>query len=72
VSFNSIEAALAYDESLAAVQYIQNRYGMGDLLRVVQRIGEGESTESSLRQVLHTDYGQLERDVGAYVSGGRN
>ncbi len=61
-SFSSLsteEAALAYDESLFAAGYLYQRYGMPDLVRVLQRIGSGDSTESSLRYVLHTDYGDL-------------
>lgn len=68
-SLSSSEVALAYDESLAAVEYIRSRYGMSDLLHVVQRIGEGESAEASLRQVLHTDYGHLEEDLRASLTG---
>jgi hypothetical protein len=71
-SFNGSEAGIAYDESLAAAQFIRNRYGMSDLLQIVQRIGSGESPESSLRQVLHDDYGQLEAELRAYLLGGGN
>jgi hypothetical protein len=62
-SFSATEAALAYDESLAAVGYLYGHYGMPDLVRVLQRIGQGESAESSLRSVLHSDYGRLEEGL---------
>jgi tetratricopeptide (TPR) repeat protein len=70
-SFNATEAELAYDESLLAVSYIRERYGMSDLLRILQRIGQGESTESSLRQVLHDDYGQLETELRRNLMGAK-
>ncbi|MGA8151240.1 MAG: peptidase MA family metallohydrolase [Terriglobales bacterium] len=67
--FSPIEAALAYDESLAAVQYINETYGMSDLQSVLERLGEGSSTEAALRNVIHSDYGQLEAEVGKYLVG---
>jgi len=64
-SFSGTEAALAYDESLAAVQYIRDRYGMSDLLRILQRLGHGESTEAALRSTIHCDYRQLQDEIRA-------
>ena len=66
-SFNSMEATLAYDESLAVVEYLSNTYGMSDILRVLQRIGQGESAEAALRSTVHSDYRRLEDDVRAYL-----
>jgi hypothetical protein len=66
-SFNTIEAALAYDESLAAVNYIRNTYGMSDLLRILQRIGEGESAEAAMRATIHADYRQFEDELRLYL-----
>ena len=66
--FSGIEATLAYDESLAAVQYINDTYGMSDLRRVLERLGQGSSTEAALRATIHTDYGQLETEVGRYLT----
>jgi tetratricopeptide (TPR) repeat protein len=66
-SFNSVEAALAYDESLAVVEYLRNTYGMPDLLRVLQRIGQGESAEAALRATIHSDYQRLEDEVRVYL-----
>lgn len=61
------EATLAYDESLATVEYIRSTYGMSDVLRVLERIGRGESTESALRSTIHCDYRQLQSEVGAFL-----
>ena len=65
--FSPMEAALAYAESLAAVQYISDSYGMSDLQRILQRLGEGSSSEAALRSVIHSGYGQLETELGKYL-----
>ena len=66
-SFSGIEAALAYDESLAAAQYIRERYGMSDLLRILERLGHGEHTEAALRSTIHSDYRQLQDEIRAQL-----
>ena len=66
--FSGGEAYLAYAESLAAVSYINDSYGMGDIQRILQRLSEGSSTEAALRATIHSDYGQLESDVAKYLS----
>ena len=71
-SFNRIQAEIAYDESLAAVEFIRSRYGMYDVLQIVRRIGAGESTETSLRQVLHDNYGQFQEELRGYLATARN
>lgn len=66
--FSGLEAVLAYDESLAAAQYIQETYGMSDLQRILQRLAEGSSTEAAIRTTIHSDYGQLQTEVGKYLA----
>jgi len=66
--FSGSEAYVAYAESLAAVSYINDAYGMSDIQRILQRLGEGSSTEAALRATIHSDYGQLESEVGKYLS----
>src|SRR5208283_5104092 len=61
--FSGPQAYLAYAESLAAVSYINDSYGMGDIQRILQRLSEGSSTEAALRATIHSDYGQLESDL---------
>ena len=65
--FSPMEALLAYDESLAAVQFISDTHGMSDLQRLLQRLSEGNSTEAALRATIHDDYGQLRNEVGKYL-----
>ena len=67
MQFSSVQATVAYEESLAAVQYISDTYGMSDLQRILERLGQGSSTEAALRATIHSDYGQLEAEVGKYL-----
>lgn len=62
-----MEAILAYDESLAAVQYIIDTQGASDLQRILQRLGEGASTEAALRATIHDDYARLQSELGNYL-----
>jgi tetratricopeptide (TPR) repeat protein len=64
-SLSSAQAELAYAESLATVSYIRDRYGMSDVLRILDKLGQGESVESALRSTIHCDYKQLQEETGA-------
>jgi tetratricopeptide (TPR) repeat protein len=65
--FSRAEASVAYAESLAAVSYINDTYGMSDIQRILQRLSEGSSTEAALRAIVHSDYGQFESELGKYL-----
>jgi hypothetical protein len=66
--FSTMEAVVAYAESLAAVQYIVETYGMSDVERILERIGQGSSAEAALRATIHSDYGHIESDVGKFLA----
>jgi hypothetical protein len=68
INFSGVQAYLAYAESLAAVSYINETYGMSDIQRILQRLSEGNSTEAALRATIHSDYGQLESDLSKYLA----
>jgi tetratricopeptide (TPR) repeat protein len=68
MNFSGSQAYLAYAESLAAVLYINDAYGMGDIQRILQRLSEGSSTEAALRATIHSDYGQLETEMAKYLA----
>ena len=68
VSFSGVRASVAYAESLAAVSYINDAYGMSDIQRILQLISQGNSTEAALRTTIHSDYGQFEADVARYLA----
>lgn len=61
-------AYVAYAESLAAVSYINDSYGFGDVQRILQLMSQGSSSEAALRTTLHSDYGQFEADLGRYLA----
>src|SRR5207302_2268877 len=65
--FSKVEAVLAYDESLAAAEYISDTYGLSDLQRILDRIGQGSSTEAALRTTIHSNSGELDSEVGKYL-----
>jgi tetratricopeptide (TPR) repeat protein len=66
--FSGVEAYVAYAESLAAVSYINDSYGMGDIQRLLQLLSQGSSTEAALRATIHSDYGQLETELAKYLT----
>ena len=67
-NFSGSQAYLAYAESLAAVSYINDTDGMGDIQRILQALSQGSSTEAALRSTIHSDYGQLEADLTKYLA----
>jgi len=69
VRFDRIHAQLAYAEGLAAASYVRDTYGISDVQRILQRIGDGSSTESSLRATVHAGYGDLEDEINNYLRG---
>ena len=66
-SLDKPEALVAYAESLAAVEYISSTYGVSDLARILQRLGEGQSIESALRTTIHGGYKELDAEVTDYL-----
>ncbi len=68
LSFSGPRAYVAYAESLAAVSYINDSYGIADLQRILQRLSQGSSTEAALRTIIHSDYGQFESEIGKYLA----
>lgn len=60
-------ARYAYAWALANVEYIVQADGMGDVERILDRLGAGSSTEQALRDVLHDDYGDLMQATAEYL-----
>ena len=69
MSFNGPQAVVAYAESLAAVEYVRDTYGMGDIQRILERLSQGSSTEAALRSTIHSDYRQLRDDMAKWLDG---
>ncbi|HVS74959.1 MAG TPA: peptidase MA family metallohydrolase, partial [Candidatus Acidoferrales bacterium] len=60
-------ASQAYAWSLANVEYLLHSAGMEDLSRILDLIASGSSTEVALREVLHSDYGELMAGTANYL-----
>ncbi len=59
-------ADYAYAWSLAIVEYMVQTSGMGDVARILDRLGT-ESGEGAVRSVLRLDYAQLEAETAKYL-----
>jgi tetratricopeptide (TPR) repeat protein len=57
----------AYSYSLAAVETIVQNGGISDISRLIDRISTAPSTEAALREVLHSDYSDLDQQTIAYL-----
>ena len=40
---------------------------MGDIERILDRVGAGMATEAALKEVLHSDYDDLMQSTAAYL-----
>jgi tetratricopeptide (TPR) repeat protein len=60
-------ARYAYAWALANIEYIVDTDGMGDVERILDRIGEGSATEDAVKDVLHDDYNDLMRSTADYL-----
>ncbi len=67
LGFNDAESRAAYAESLASVEYIRDSYGMAEIQQILQRIGQGSSTEATLRSTVHSDYRQLRDEMARWL-----
>lgn len=68
LNFSPAQVNVVYAESLAAVSYINDAYGLSDIQRILERLSQGSSTEAALRATIHSDYGQFETDLTRYLS----
>jgi tetratricopeptide (TPR) repeat protein len=66
--FSARQAEVAYAESLSAVEYLRNRYGMGEILQMAQSIGSGVGAEQALKNGTGMDYSVLEQRMGDYLA----
>lgn len=66
--FTGMQAQVAYAESLAAVEYLRNRYGLSEIVRMLQSIGSGVDPETALRNSSGMDYPVLEQRIGEQMA----
>ncbi|HMI53990.1 MAG TPA: hypothetical protein VK525_20925, partial [Candidatus Saccharimonadales bacterium] len=60
-------AADAYAWALANIEYIVKTDGMGDVQRILDRIGSGATPETALREVLHSNYDDLMQSTAEFL-----
>ena len=60
-------ARYAYAWALANIECVVESDGMGDVDRILDRLGAGSSTEDALKEVLHDDYSDLMRSCADYL-----
>jgi hypothetical protein len=57
----------SYAWALANVEFIVQADGMGDIEKILDRVAAGRSSEEALREVLHSDYGDLMQGTVEYL-----
>jgi hypothetical protein len=67
MQMSSDQAAFAYAWALASIEYIVRVDGMYDVDRILGRIASGSTTEGAVRDVLHSDYGDLMQSTAQYL-----
>ena len=67
IGLDSKQAAIAYIESLAYVEYIRDSYGMNRIADIMRYLSEGQSPEESLKLAIHDDYSQLEEEFARHL-----
>jgi tetratricopeptide (TPR) repeat protein len=68
--FSPQQAEVAYAESLAAVEYLRDRYGMNELVRMLHSMGSGIEPEVALRNSTGLDYAVLQERIGEHMAKG--
>ncbi len=69
--FSGLQAQVAYAESLAAVEYLRDRYGLGEIVRMLGSIASGVEPETALRNSTGTDYSVLQERIGQHMASGQ-
>lgn len=64
---SAFEAEVAYAESLAAADYLRDRYGMNEMVRMLESIGSGVPAETALKNSTGMDYDVLEQRIGEHL-----
>jgi hypothetical protein len=66
--FSPLQAEVAYAESLSAVEYLQGRYGIAEIVRMLRSIGSGVEPETALTNSTGMDYSVLAERIGEQMS----
>lgn len=66
--FSAVQAEVAYAESLAAVEYLRDRYGLSEVVRILESIGSGIAPETALTNTTGLDYSVLQQRIGEHMT----
>jgi len=66
-ALNTNQAVVAYAESLLAVEYLQQNWGMSGLQRILQNLADGDSPEAALYEVTQSHYSDLQENLASYL-----
>jgi len=76
-SFHALEGAfvglppeqvgLAYFKSLAALEYLRDTFGMGEIRRMLKQMPSAPEFDSLLQDELRFDYAAFEGEVTSYI-----
>jgi len=68
IRFSDAQAQVAYAESLSGAEYLRQRYGLGEVVRMLRNIGSGVEPELALRQSTGMDYAAFEQRIGEHLA----
>ena len=66
--FSAVQAEIAYAESLAATEYLRDRYGMFEITRMLQSVASGVEPETALTNSTGMDYATLAQRIGEQMA----
>lgn len=69
-SGNTEMVDLAYYEAYSATKYLIKRYGLKEVSRLLEKLGEGGSINKALEEVFHLDYRALDREWQEFLAQG--
>ncbi|MBZ5515015.1 MAG: tetratricopeptide repeat protein [Acidobacteriia bacterium] len=61
------QVGLAYAKSLAALEYLRDTFGMGEVRRLLKLLPASSSVESLLQDELRMNYSAFEQEVANYI-----
>lgn len=67
MNLSSEQVGLAYAKSLAALEYLRDTYGMGEIRRLLKLIPSNSKFDSLLQDELRLDYPSFEQEVAQYI-----
>jgi tetratricopeptide (TPR) repeat protein len=61
------QVGLAYAKSIAALEYLRDTYGMGEIRRLLKMMPSHPDLSSLLQDELRLDYANFEQEVSSYI-----